>query len=114
MSHTNDNQEVMEKIVALCKRRGFVFQGSEIYGGFAGSYDFGPYGVALRRNIVDIWMQSMREHDRMAFLDSSIFTAPRVWEASGHVSGFNDPLVVCLKCHSKLRADHLLEGIGIS
>ena len=106
--------DLMEKIVSLAKRRGFVFPGSEIYGGFAGTYDLGPHGVALRRNIVDAWSGAMREHDNMAFLDSSIFTAPRVWEASGHVSGFNDPLVVCLKCHSKLRADHLLEGIGIS
>jgi len=104
----------MEKIVSLCKRRGFVFQGSEIYGGFAGTYDFGPYGVALRKNVVDAWTNAMKEHDNMALLDSSIFTAPKVWEASGHVSGFSDPLVVCKECHSKQRADHLLETIGIS
>lgn len=109
--HTTEDK--LSKIVSLCKRRGFVYQGSEIYGGFAGSYDFGPYGVALRRNIVDVWTQSMREHDNMAFLDSSIFTAPRVWEASGHVSGFNDPLVICHACHSKLRADHLLKAVDV-
>jgi glycyl-tRNA synthetase len=103
----------LEKIVSLAKRRGFVYQGSEIYGGFAGSYDYGPYGVELRKNIVDAWTKSMQAHENMAFLDSSIFTSPRVWEASGHVSGFNDPLVVCNSCHSKLRADHILEGASI-
>src|SRR3989338_4110527 len=113
MSHTNDNQEVMEKIVALCKRRGFVFQGSEIYGGFAGTYDFGPYGVALRKNVVDMWTQSMQDHDNIALIDSSIFTAGRVWEASGHVGGFSDPLVVCNHCHTKHRADHLLELVNV-
>lgn len=104
----------MEKIVSLCKRRGFVFQGSEIYGGFAGVYDWGPHGVALRRNIVGAWEAAMQNHDNMAFLDSGIFTAPEVWEASGHVAGFNDPLVVCLSCHSKLRADHLLEAVDVA
>lgn len=104
----------MEKVVALAKRRGFVFPGSEIYGGFAGTYDWGPYGVELRMNVVNEWTAAMKEHDNMALLDSSIFTAPRVWEASGHVSGFNDPLVVCLECHSKLRADHLLESAGVT
>lgn len=104
----------MDKIVALCKRRGFVFQGSEIYGGFAGTYDWGPYGVSLKNNVVRAWEQAMREHDNMAFIDSAIFTAPEVWKASGHVSGFNDPLVVCLECHSKLRADHLLESVGVA
>lgn len=108
------SEVTMEKIVSLCKRRGFVFPGSEIYGGFAGTYDWGPHGVELRRNVVEEWMLAMREHDNIAFIDSSIFTAPRVWEASGHVSGFNDPLVVCLECHSKLRADHLLETIGVA
>ncbi|MEK7179045.1 MAG: glycine--tRNA ligase, partial [Patescibacteria group bacterium] len=104
---------LLEKIVSLCKRRGFVFQGSEIYGGFAGMYDFGPHGVTLRRNIESAWRSAMQAHDKMAFLDSSIFTSPKVWEASGHVSGFNDPLIVCFSCHSKLRADHLLEGIAV-
>lgn len=102
----------MEKIVSLCKRRGFVFQGSEIYGGFAGTYDWGPLGVALRRNVVDSWTAAMQQHE-MALLDSSIFTAGRVWEASGHVSGFSDPMVVCNACHAKLRADHLLEITGV-
>ena len=108
------NSEVtMEKIVALCKRRGFVFPGSEIYGGFAGTYDWGPYGVELRQNVVDEWIRSMRESDNIALLDSSIFTAGKVWEASGHVSGFSDPMVICNSCHTKLRADHLLDIIGV-
>ncbi|MDO8576216.1 MAG: glycine--tRNA ligase [bacterium] len=102
----------MDKIVSLCKRRGFVFPGSEIYGGFAGTYDWGPLGVELRRNVVDIWTSAMRQHD-VALLDSSIFTAGKVWEASGHVSGFSDPMVVCNSCHTKLRADHLLDIIGV-
>jgi glycyl-tRNA synthetase len=110
----NEQKGTMEDIISLCKRRGFVFPGSEIYGGFAGTYDWGPLGVELRRNVVDTWTRSMQMHDNMALLDSSIFTSPRVWEASGHVSGFNDPLVVCLACDSKLRADHLLEAVGVA
>ncbi len=109
----SENATKLDKIVSLAKRRGFVYQGSEIYGGFAGFWDYGPRGVALHRNIVDTWMDAMRAHDNMAFLDSSIFTSPKVWEASGHVSGFNDPLVVCFSCHSKLRADHLLENVEV-
>lgn len=103
----------MEKIVSLCKRRGFVFAGSEIYGGFSGTYDFGPLGVELRKNVVDTWLWSMKQHDNVAQLDSSIFTAAKVWEASGHVSGFSDPLIVCKSCHTKFRADHLLDVIGV-
>src|SRR3990167_1438358 len=108
-----NKSDLMEKIVSLAKRRGFVFPGSEIYGGFAGTYDFGPYGVELRRNVVDTWLWSMRQHDNIAQLDSSIFTAGKVWEASGHVEGFSDPMVICKSCHTKLRADHLLDIIGI-
>ena len=103
----------MEKIVSLCKRRGFVFQGSEIYGGFAGTYDWGHLGVALKRNVTDAWNKAMQNHHNMTFLDSSIFTSGKVWEASGHVSGFSDPLVICNKCKEKFRADHLLESIGV-
>lgn len=108
-----ENVNVMEKIVSLCKRRGFVFPGSEIYGGFAGTYDWGPLGVELRRNVVNEWTRAMKMHDNVAFLDSSIFTAAKVWEASGHVTGFSDPMVVCGSCHAKLRADHLLEIVGV-
>lgn len=103
----------MEKIVSLCKRRGFVFPGSEIYGGFAGTYDLGHYGVLLRKNIVNLWESVLKERDDIAFIDSSIFTARKVWEASGHTTGFSDPLVVCNSCHTKHRADHLLEAIDI-
>lgn len=106
-------QNSLEKIVSLCKRRGFVWPGSEIYGGFAGTYDWGHYGVLLKQNVVRIWQNAMQEHENMALLDSSIFTAPEVWEASGHVSGFSDPLVVCLSCQTKLRADHLLESVEV-
>ncbi len=110
----NNTLGTMEKIVSLCKRRGFVFPGSEIYGGFAGTYDLGPFGVELRRNVVDAWTRAMQwNHDNIALLDSSIFTSGKVWEASGHVSGFSDPLVVCNECHTKHRADHLLEAIGV-
>lgn len=109
----SDKNAKMEQIISLCKRRGFVFPGSDIYGGFAGTYDWGPLGFELRRNAVDAWIESMRTSASMAFLDSSIVTAPRVWEASGHTSGFSDPLVICNNCHSKLRADHLLEGIEV-
>lgn len=105
----------MDKIVSLCKRRGFVYPGSEIYGGFAGTYDFGPHGVELRRNVVETWMRAMtRDHENIAPIDSSIFTSGRVWEASGHVSGFSDPLVICNECHSKHRADKLLESIDVA
>ena len=103
----------LEKIVALCKRRGFVYQGSEIYGGFAGTWDYGPLGVELRRNVVEAWTKAMtREHENITMIDSSIFTSGKVWQASGHVSGFSDPLVICQGCHNKYRADHLLENIG--
>jgi glycyl-tRNA synthetase len=109
-----EENNLLEKIVSLCKRRGFVFPGSEIYGGFAGTYDFGPLGVALRRNITDAWVNAMQEHDNIAQLDSSIVTSGKVWEASGHVHNFSDPLVACLSCGAKFRADHLLEKIGVS
>ena len=104
----------MEKIVSLCKRRGFVFSGSEIYGGFVGSYDYGPYGVELAKNIKNIWWQAMvNEEKNIVGLDSAIVTHPKVWEASGHVGGFSDPLVECKECNTRSRADHLLEEIDV-
>ena len=106
--------DLMEKIVSLCKRRGFVFQGSELYGGFAGTYDLGPMGTALRRNIVDAWTDAMQEHENIALIDSSIVTSGKVWEASGHIHNFSDPLVACLACGTKHRADHLLESISVA
>ncbi len=106
--------DLMEKIVSLCKRRGFIFPSSEIYGGFAAVYDFGPYGVELAKNIREAWWQAMvREHDNIVGLDSAIFMHPKVWEASGHVGGFSDPLAECRECHTRVRVDHLLEEAGV-
>jgi len=106
-------QTQMDKIVSLCKRRGFVFPSSEIYGGFAAVYDFGPYGVELANNIRSAWWNAMvRDHENIVGLDSAIFMHPKVWEASGHVGGFADPLAECKKCHARLRVDHLLEEVG--
>ena len=98
----------MEDIVSLCKRRGFVFQSSEIYGGFASTWDYGPLGVELKRNVKEAWWQSVvRERDDMVGLDAAILMHPRIWEASGHVATFNDPLVDCKKCKGRFRADHV-------
>jgi glycyl-tRNA synthetase len=98
----------MEDIVSLCKRRGFVFQSSEIYGGFASCWDYGPLGVELKRNVKEAWWQSVvRERDDMVGLDSSILMHPKIWEASGHLATFNDPLVDCKNCKARFRADHL-------
>lgn len=107
-------ENLMDKLVSLSKRRGFVFPSSEIYGGFAAVYDFGPYGVELARNIREAWWQAMvRENENIVGLDSAIFMHPKVWEASGHVGGFSDPLAECRKCHSRVRVDHLLEEAGV-
>ena len=101
----------IEKIVSLCKRRGFVFQSSEVYGGFKAVYDYGPLGVALKNNISNIWWKAMTQlHENIVGLDSSIFMHPKIWEASGHVSGFNDPLVDCKKCKARYRSDELIPG----
>ena len=109
-----NNNITMEKIVSLCKRRGFIFPSSEIYGGFSAIYDFGPYGVELENNIKKEWWKAMvREREDIVGLDSAIFMHPKVWEASGHVSGFSDPLAECKNCHARLRVDHLLEDIGV-
>jgi glycyl-tRNA synthetase len=98
----------MEKIVSLSRRRGFVFPSSEIYGGISSCWDYGPLGVALKRNIKDAWWRAViQERDDVVGLDTSILMHPRVWEASGHVSGFSDPLVECLSCNMRWRADDL-------
>jgi len=98
----------MDKVVSLCKRRGFVFPGSEIYGGLSNSWDFGPAGTELKKNIKDLWWQTfVRGRDDVLGLDSAIIMNPKVWEASGHVSGFSDPLVECKSCHNRFRADHV-------
>src|SRR3712207_5544170 len=101
----------MDKIVALCKRRGFVFPASEIYGGIANTYDYGHYGVLLKRNVVDAWWDAMVfQRDDVVALDSAIIQHPRTWEASGHLAGFTDPLVDCRACKRRFRADHLGEA----
>jgi glycyl-tRNA synthetase len=110
-----EKNNVMEKIVSLCKRRGFIFPGSEIYGGMANTWDYGPYGTELKKNIADAWWKTfVQKREDMVGLDSAIITNPKVWEASGHVSNFNDPLVDCKKCKTRHRGDKLLEeAIGI-
>ncbi len=98
--------DLMTKIVSLCKRRGFVFQSSEIYGGLKSAYDYGPLGVELKRNIAAAWWRSMvYERDDIVGIDASIIMHPKVWETSGHVSGFSDPLVDCLNCKERFRGD---------
>ncbi|MEO6779219.1 MAG: glycine--tRNA ligase [Gemmatimonadaceae bacterium] len=100
--------DVMEKLVSLCKRRGFIFQSSEIYGGTGSVWDYGPLGVELKRNIKDRWWNAMvRSRENVEGLDAAILMNPRVWEASGHVSGFVDPLVDCKTCKGRFRADKL-------
>ncbi|MDP2705247.1 MAG: glycine--tRNA ligase [Patescibacteria group bacterium] len=99
----------MEKIISLSKRRGFIYQGSEIYDGLAGTWDYGPLGVVLKRNIESLWRkQFVDERDDMYELESALIMNPKVWEASGHVEGFSDPLVECQKCKEKFRADYLI------
>jgi len=105
---TNDS---LEKIVALCKRRGFIFPTAEIYGGLAASYDYGPLGVELKNNLKKSWLKFMvQTRGDVVGLDSSILTPRIVWEASGHMQSFHDPLVECKVCHHRFRADHLLEA----
>ncbi len=111
---SNSSETKMDLLVSLCKRRGFVFPSSEIYGGFAAIYDFGPYGVELENNLKKEWWKSMVYlRDDIVGLDSQIFMHPKIWEASGHVGGFSDPLAECKKCHARVRVDHLLEEIGV-
>ena len=101
--------KTIEKIVSLCKRRGFIFQSSEIYGGFRAVYDYGPLGIELKNNISQLWWQEMTQvHENIVGLDSGILMHPRTWEASGHVSEFHDPLVDCKQCKARYRADELI------
>ncbi|MGD0167826.1 MAG: glycine--tRNA ligase, partial [Gaiellaceae bacterium] len=98
----------MEKIVSLCRRRGFVFPSSEIYGGLGSSYDYGHYGVLAKNNVKARWLEAMtQERDDIVALDSTIILHPGVWEASGHVQSFSDPLVDCKTCKKRFRADDL-------
>jgi glycyl-tRNA synthetase len=107
-----DDLVTMEKVVALCKRRGFVFQSSEIYGGLASTYDYGHYGVLLKQNVkAEWWRAVLQERDDVVALDAAILMHPRTWEASGHLDGFTDPLVQCLgDCKRRWREDHLREA----
>jgi glycyl-tRNA synthetase len=100
--------DLMEKIVSLCKRRGFVFQSAEIYGGFRSTYDYGPLGVNMLRNVKDAWWRSMvQERDDVVGIDAAVLSPPRVWEASGHLANFTDPLVDCRSCRERWRADQI-------
>ncbi len=102
------NEGLMEKIVSLCKRRGFVYQGSEIYGGLAGTWDYGPLGVALKKNIENLWWKRfVLDREDVYGVDAAILMNQEVWKASGHVGGFNDPMVECQKCKHRFREDHL-------
>ncbi len=103
-------QDALKDLVSLCKRRGFIFPGSEIYDGLANTWDYGPYGTELKRNIKELWWKKfVTSRADVLGLDSSILLNPRVWQASGHVGNFSDPLVDCKNCRERFRADHLLE-----
>jgi len=104
----------MDKMTSLSKRRGFMFQSSEIYGGLGSTWDYGPLGVELKRNVKEAWWRSViAERDDMVGLDAAILMHPQVWVASGHVENFSDPLVECKECNSRFRQDHLLEATGV-
>jgi glycyl-tRNA synthetase len=113
MSAPSDTQH-MEKIVSLCKRRGFIFQSSEIYGGLNGAWDYGPLGVELKRNLKNYWWHvTVHERDDIVGMDGSILTHPAVLKASGHVEGFSDPMIDCRTCKAHLRTDQLVEKKGV-
>ena len=104
--------KTIEKIVSLCKQRGFVYQSSDIYGGFGAVYDYGPLGVELKNNIANQWWKEMTQiHENIVGLDSGILMHPKIWEASGHVGEFHDPLVDCKQCKARYRADELSDNI---
>jgi len=103
------NENLMDKIVSLCKRRGFVYPGSEIYGGLANSWDYGPLGVELKNNVKNYWWRKfVQSRDDIVGIDAALIMNPKVWEASGHLKEFSDPLVECKKCHGRFRADKIL------
>ncbi len=115
MSDNNIDSKTMESIISLAKRRGFVYQGSEIYGGMAGMYDFGPYGVELLNNIKAAWWkENVQKRENYVGLDSAMFKEPKVWDASGHTSGFSDPLSECKVCNTRIRVDKELAKINIT
>src|SRR5271157_613825 len=103
-------QDTLKPIVALCKRRGFVYPGSEIYGGFANTYSYGPYGAELKKNIKDLWWKTfVHEREDMVGIDGPILLHPLTWKASGHLEGFNDAMIDCKQCKGRFRVDHLIE-----
>jgi glycyl-tRNA synthetase len=105
-----NEQDALKSIVALCKRRGFIYPGSDLYGGFANTYSYGPYGVELKKNIKDLWWKRfIHFREDMIGLDGPILLHPKTWEASGHVEGFNDAMIDCKACKSRFRVDHLIE-----
>jgi glycyl-tRNA synthetase len=107
---TGMSENVMEKIIALAKRRGFMYPGSELYGGLANTYDYGPMGTELLRNIKNLWWDTfVHKRTDMVGLDASLISHPKIWEASGHTAGFADALVDCKNCKTRIRADHLIE-----
>ena len=108
MSDSKDTEVSLEDIVSLCKRRGFIYQGSEVYGGLAGTWDYGPLGVALKRNIMNLWWKVfVEDRDDMYGVDAAILMNQKVWQASGHVDTFTDPLVECSNCHGRFREDKI-------
>ncbi len=110
MDKKDDHKCTLDKIISLCKRRGFVYQSSEIYGGQAGAWDYGPLGVDLKRNIQSAWWKEMTQlHDDVVGLDAAIFMHHTTWEASGHVAHFSDPMIDCKECSARFRADQLIE-----
>ena len=113
MTKSNTDTQLMDKLVSLCKRRGFIFQSSEIYGGLNGAWDYGHLGVELLRNIKDEWWKAMTYREDIEGIDAAILMHPRVWEASGHVENFTDPMVDCKQCKSRYRLDILFEDVSI-
>src|SRR5436190_20012395 len=104
----------MDDIVSLCKRRGFIYPGSEIYGGLSGTWDYGPLGAQLKRNITGLWWKMfVEDREDMYGIDTAILMNPNVWVASGHVDTFNDPLIEDVKTKKRYRLDHLLEDAGV-
>lgn len=110
-----DRKYSMDDVISLCKRRGFVYPGSQIYGGEAGLYDYGPYGVELLNNLKKAWWKAnVQLRPNYVGIDSAMFKNPKVWEASGHVGGFSDPLAECKKCNTRIRVDKELEKVGVT
>ncbi|HUD08534.1 MAG TPA: glycine--tRNA ligase, partial [Candidatus Saccharimonadales bacterium] len=109
---SDKKENMMETIVSLCKRRGFIFPACEIYGGFANAYSFGPYGAELKNNIKRLWWKKfVHAREDIVGIDGPILLHPKLWEASGHVAGFNDAMIDCKKCKKRFRADHLVEEL---